>query len=124
VAPAACWGLGACCWPWGGEAVAGGGREEAQRVRGRVRPVDVLGTPPFQFARDHVPQYLRPPAPSGRALCTAEARLRATLALSEPWVARGLAPRWPPSASGGRRHRRFFRPKGKTLRVRPYHECL
>jgi hypothetical protein len=53
------------------------------------RPCD----PTFPVAGDHVPQYLWPPAPPGRrALCPAEARPRAPLALSEPWVARGVAP--------------------------------
>jgi hypothetical protein len=52
--------------------------------------------PTFPGAGDHVPQYLCPPAPHGRTLCPAEARPRATLALSDPWVARGVALRRAP----------------------------
>jgi hypothetical protein len=66
------------------------------------RPCD----PTFPVIGFHVPQYLCPPA--RRALCPAEAR---PLALSEPWVARGVAQRRAPSASGGHRPRLFPRPK-------------
>jgi hypothetical protein len=96
----------------GGEAVAGGGRGLGRGAASTGacetsgRPCD----PTFPVAGDLVPQYLRPAAPPGRTLCPAEARPRVTLALSEPWVALGVAPRRAPSASGGR-PRLFPRPK-------------
>jgi hypothetical protein len=64
VAPAACWGLGACCWSLGGARLwLGEGAERRSEYGGRVRPVDVLVTPPFQSLEITSRSTCAPPLP-------------------------------------------------------------